>query len=204
MGQEGNLEAKDLELAVPGTYFAGKPIVRINSFSKTLRVLYSKQRPRKCSCFGSDGKEYVFLLKGHEDLRQDERVMQLFSLVNTLLAHDRDTANSHLSIRTYPVIPLSQNSGLIGWVPNCDTLHDLICAYRKSRGIDHRIEQKRMNQFQPQLNNPSQSAQCYDKLAVMQKVTHVASWHCAPVTAVTLVALECYPLLILLTLLPLG
>lgn len=27
---------------------------------------------------GDDGREYVFLLKGHEDLRQDERVMQLF------------------------------------------------------------------------------------------------------------------------------
>ena len=32
---------------------------------------------------GSDGREYVFLLKGHEDLRQDERVMQLFGLVDT-------------------------------------------------------------------------------------------------------------------------
>ena len=29
---------------------------------------------------GSDGKSYMFLLKGHEDLRQDERVMQFFSL----------------------------------------------------------------------------------------------------------------------------
>jgi hypothetical protein len=28
---------------------------------------------------------YTFLLKGHEDLRQDERVMQLFGLVNELL-----------------------------------------------------------------------------------------------------------------------
>jgi hypothetical protein len=27
-------------------------------------------------------------LKGHEDLRQDERVMQLFGLVNTLLKKD--------------------------------------------------------------------------------------------------------------------
>jgi phosphatidylinositol kinase/protein kinase (PI-3 family) len=28
---------------------------------------------------------YPFLLKGNEDLRQDERVMQLLQLVNTLL-----------------------------------------------------------------------------------------------------------------------
>jgi len=38
----------------------------------------------------------MFLLKGHEDLRQDERVMQLFGLVNTLLANDPETFKRHL------------------------------------------------------------------------------------------------------------
>lgn len=72
----------------------------------------------------------MFLLKGHEDIRQDERVMQLFGLVNTLLAIDPQTSKKDLSIRRYPVIPLSQNTGLIGWVPNCDTLHQLIKEHR--------------------------------------------------------------------------
>ena len=45
---------------------------------------------------GSNGAEFMFLLKGHEDLRQDERVMQLFGLVNTLLASDQDTSKRHL------------------------------------------------------------------------------------------------------------
>jgi FKBP12-rapamycin complex-associated protein len=71
--------------------------------------------------------------KGHEDLRQDERVMQLFGLINTLLANDRETANRHLSIQRYAIIPLSPNSGLIGWVPNHDTLHDLIKYVRARR-----------------------------------------------------------------------
>lgn len=56
--------------------------------------------------------------------------MQLFGLVNTMLAHDRTTAERDLSIARYAVIPLSPNSGLIGWVPNCDTLHALIREYR--------------------------------------------------------------------------
>ena len=38
----------------------------------------------------------MFLLKGHEDLRQDERVMQLFGLVNTLLTNDPETFKRHL------------------------------------------------------------------------------------------------------------
>ena len=65
-------------------------------------------------------------MQGHEDLRQDERVMQLFGLVNSMLANDRTTAERDLSIARYAVIPLSPNSGLIGWVPNTDTLHALI------------------------------------------------------------------------------
>ena len=52
--------------------------------------------------------------------------MQLFGLVNSMLANDRTTAERDLSIARYAVIPLSPNSGLIGWVPNTDTLHALI------------------------------------------------------------------------------
>lgn len=53
-------------------------------------MIESKQRPRKLAVVGSDGRHYAFLLKGHEDLRQDKRVMQLFGLVNTLLASAGD------------------------------------------------------------------------------------------------------------------
>eukprot|EP00380_Ascogregarina_taiwanensis_P023979 284815910_3 len=48
------------------------------SFNATLTIFTSKQRPRKISILGSDGRDYFFLLKGHEDLKQDERVMQVF------------------------------------------------------------------------------------------------------------------------------
>ena len=75
---------------------------------------------------GNDGKNYDFLLKGHEDLRQDERVMQLFGLVNTLLMHDINTSNLGLSIKRYNTIPLAPNSGLIEWMDKTDTVHALI------------------------------------------------------------------------------
>lgn len=154
------LNAKDLELAVPGVYVAGEPVVQIASFNPTLNVITSKQRPRKLIVNGSDGAEYMFLLKGHEDLRQDERVMQLFGLVNTLLASEYETSKNHLSIQRYSVIPLSPNSGLIGWVPHCDTLHQLIRDYRDARKILINIEHRLMLQMAPD----------YDNLALMQKV----------------------------------
>jgi FKBP12-rapamycin complex-associated protein len=82
------LESENLDIAVPGSFRSDRKIVKIQKFASVLPVLSSKQHPRKMQVYGSDGREYMFLLKGHEDIRQDERVMQLFGLVNTLLAID--------------------------------------------------------------------------------------------------------------------
>lgn len=67
------LKCRDLELAVPGSYIPGKPIIQIAQIQSYLQVITSKQRPRKLCIIGSNGKDFVYLLKGHEDLRQDER-----------------------------------------------------------------------------------------------------------------------------------
>ena len=154
------LDARNLDLAVPGTYASGKPIIRINGFDSTFSVISSKQRPRKLSLNGSDGVAYSFVLKGHEDIRQDERVMQLFGLCNTLMINDTESYKRHLNIQRYPAIPLSQNSGLLGWVPNSDTLHVLIREYRESRKILLNIEHRIMLQMAPD----------YDNLTLMEKV----------------------------------
>ena len=153
-------EARDLDLAVPGTYQSGKPIIRILSFDSVFTVIPSKQRPRKMTLRGSDGLAYTFVLKGHEDIRQDERVMQLFGLVNTLLNNDSESFKRHLNIQPFPAIPLSQNSGLLGWVPNSDTFHNLIKDYRENRRILLNIEHRIMLQMAPD----------YDNLTLMQKV----------------------------------
>ena len=136
------------------------PIVRIQSFAPKLVVLSSKQRPRKFTIRGSNGQLYPFLLKGHEDLRQDERVMQLFGLVNQLLLNDAETSRRNLGITRYSVLPLSHSSGLIGWVPNCDTLHQLIRDYREARKIQLNVEHRLMLQVAPD----------YEKCALMQKI----------------------------------
>ncbi|CUM64043.1 uncharacterized protein PRCAT00001631001 [Priceomyces carsonii] len=153
-------EATNLELALPGTYEAGKPVVKIAKFDPTISVISSKQRPRKLSCKGSDGKDYLYLLKGHEDIRQDNLVMQLFGLVNTLLFNDPECFKRHLDIQRYSAIPLSPKVGLLGWVPNSDTFHVLIREYRESRKILLNIEHRIMLQMAPD----------YDSLTLLQKV----------------------------------
>lgn len=154
--------ARDMELAVPGTYSPKAPIIRIQSFDNQLRVYNTKQRPRKLNIVGSDGNSYVFILKAHEDLRQDERVMQFFALANSLLSKRIET--KALTIEMYPIVPLSTNSGLIGFVPHSDTLHQLITDYRVSAGIPLDIE------FQMLYQHVEKSWANYHLLTTLQKV----------------------------------
>lgn len=154
------LQARDLQLAVPGTYQVGAPVTRIARFEPSVRIISSKQRPRVITIVGSDGFSHMFLLKGNEDLRMDERVMQLFGLVNGLLHLDEDTSKLGLEIQRYAVVPLPSTSGIVEWVPQTDTLHRLIEEYRESRNIPVQIEQKLMNELSSR----------YDELTVMQKV----------------------------------
>eukprot|EP00834_Sanchytrium_tribonematis_P001859 NODE_49_length_31687_cov_0.791123.p1 type:complete len:2184 gc:universal NODE_49_length_31687_cov_0.791123:15256-8705(-) len=151
---------RDSELAIPGTYKSNESVVKIWKLLPTLQVITSKQRPRKMTIKGSDGLDYKFLLKGHEDLRQDERVMQLFQLINNLLQQNQESFRKSLSIQRYSVVPLSPNSGLLSWVDHCDTLHSLIRDYRESRKILLNIEHRLMLQQAP----------TYDNLTLIQKM----------------------------------
>ncbi|VDP84355.1 unnamed protein product [Echinostoma caproni] len=131
---------QDWQLAVPGTM--------VNFFL--------------CVSFltlGSNGHQYMFLLKGHEDTRQDERVMQFFGLVNTLLMNNAETLRRNLTIQRMSVIPLSTNTGLFGWVPNSDTLHSLIRDYREKTGTVLNKENREMLILAPD----------FDRLNVIQK-----------------------------------
>ncbi|CAH8510940.1 unnamed protein product [Schistosoma margrebowiei] len=150
---------QDWQLAVPGSYEPHRPLVRIASIKNCLNFITSKQRPRKLTITGSNGHQYVFLLKGHEDTRQDERIMQFFGLVNTLLINNPETLRRNLTIQRMSVIPLSTYTGLIGWVPNSDTFHNLIRDYREKADVVLNKENREMLRLAPD----------FDRLNVIQK-----------------------------------
>ena len=106
--------------------------VKIKQIDKYLYILQTKYHPRKITMIGTNDKEYLYLLKGHEDLRQDEKVTQIFNLVNLIMSKEKTNYNLDLLIMVYSVIPLSNKSGLIGWVHDCDSLDKLIKEYRKN------------------------------------------------------------------------
>ena len=58
------MAVRDLDIAVPGTYQSGKPVIGIGYVLPTFQVINSKQRPRKFSMRGRDGKDYTYCLKG--------------------------------------------------------------------------------------------------------------------------------------------
>jgi FKBP12-rapamycin complex-associated protein len=128
------------EMFVPGTYTPGIPLVSIQAVCSKVSIIDSKQRPRKISFLATDGRTHGFLLKAHEDTRLDERVMQLFSVINTFVAGSQIPLRDKLLITTYKVIPLTGEVGLIGWVNNCSTLFEMIRAYREKHKIELECE----------------------------------------------------------------
>eukprot|EP01130_Rhizamoeba_saxonica_P008636 TRINITY_DN3490_c2_g1_i1.p1 TRINITY_DN3490_c2_g1~~TRINITY_DN3490_c2_g1_i1.p1 ORF type:complete len:1462 (-),score=255.39 TRINITY_DN3490_c2_g1_i1:71-3847(-) len=145
------LNAEITELSIPGTYInmilQSKEKHIITKFFPTLEVIQSKQKPRKIVINSQISQEFSFLLKGNEDLKLDERVMQLFGLVNQLLGSLKLHSGKKVRIKNYQIIPLSHESGLIEWIPHCHTLHEIISHYRAKHNIDIEIELSYMERF---------------------------------------------------------
>ncbi|XP_030331993.1 serine-protein kinase ATM isoform X1 [Strigops habroptila] len=90
-------------------------LVTIKSFKPEFRLAGGVNLPKIIDCVGSDGKERRQLVKGHDDLRQDAVMQQVFQMCNTLLQQNTETRKRKLTIRRYKVVPLSQRSGVLEW-----------------------------------------------------------------------------------------
>lgn len=139
-------------LSVPGTYHQNSNLITIQSFQPLLKVLPSKQRPRRMGIIGSDGNSYTFLLKAREDTRLDERVMQLFNFLTSLVNNSTIPMKNKLTINTYNVIPLTHEVGLIGWLEGCSTIFDVILEYRKKNSISVKREYEYVTKKYPTYN----------------------------------------------------
>ncbi|PKY03552.1 serine/threonine-protein kinase tel1 [Aspergillus campestris IBT 28561] len=89
--------------------------------------------PKIVTAVASNGIRYKQLFKGgNDDLRQDAIMEQVFEQVSSLLKDHQATRQRNLGIRTYKVLPLTSNAGIIEFVPHTIPLHDyLIPAHQK-------------------------------------------------------------------------
>jgi DNA-dependent protein kinase catalytic subunit len=123
------------QLVVPGQAYEGSSPtmeidgVKVISYDPTLLVLSSLRKPKRLIMRGSDGKEYWWLVKNGEDLRQDERVEQVFRAMNHVLQGDPRCSQARLSIVTYSVVPISKSAGLIEWVQKTKPVADVLEGY---------------------------------------------------------------------------
>nr|XP_054607336.1 DNA-dependent protein kinase catalytic subunit isoform X2 [Nothobranchius furzeri] len=119
-------------LEIPGQYDGrAKPLpeyhAKIAGFDERVKVMSSIRRPKRLIIRGDDERDHPFLVKGGEDLRQDQRIEQLFAVMNILLSHDTSCTNRGLQLRTYQVVPLNTRIGLIEWMENTCTLKEFLC-----------------------------------------------------------------------------
>uniref|UniRef100_A0A3Q4AQN1 DNA-dependent protein kinase catalytic subunit n=1 Tax=Mola mola TaxID=94237 RepID=A0A3Q4AQN1_MOLML len=119
------------ELEIPGQYDGrSKPLpeyhAKITGFDERVKVMSSIRRPKRLIIRGDDERDHPFLVKGGEDLRQDQRIEQLFAVMNILLSHDAACTQRGLQVRTYQVIPITTRIGLIEWMETTCTLKEFL------------------------------------------------------------------------------
>lgn len=120
------------DLLLPGQYECFgtcKPViegnVKIIKFEGNVRVFPSLRRPLQLIIHCSNGRKYDFLIKYGEDLRQDQRVQQILKIMSEKLQENKN-CSKHEIVRTYKVIPILRNSGMLSFVKDSISLNDFI------------------------------------------------------------------------------
>lgn len=139
----------------------------ITGFEPTIEIMSSLQKPRKISIIGSDGKNYAFLCKPKDDLRKDARLMEFDSMINKLLQANSDSRKRHLLVRTYAVVTLNEECGLIEWVPNTVGFRNIVHKLYSSKGIPFYNSEIRTLMDEARLN-PKSSAKIFEEKVLVK------------------------------------
>uniref|UniRef100_A0A182W7X4 Serine/threonine-protein kinase ATR n=1 Tax=Anopheles minimus TaxID=112268 RepID=A0A182W7X4_9DIPT len=122
--------------------------IYIAGIEEELTVLFSLQKPRKITLRGHNGKLYTMMLKPKDDLRKDFRLMEFNAVVKQYLAQDPDAKFRRLYIRTYAVLPLNEECGIIEWISNLNPFRGIVCTYYKQRGLGMTVTELRKFAFE--------------------------------------------------------
>ncbi|KAG6013340.1 hypothetical protein E4U43_007342 [Claviceps pusilla] len=139
----------------------------VSKLEPTMTIASGVSAPKIITAVGSNGVKYRQLVKGgHDDLRQDAIMEQVFAAVSSLLKLHRSTQQRNLGIRTYKVLPLTASSGLIEFVPNTIPLHEfLMPAHERYHPRDLKGTQCRKEIFNVQNRSTETRVNTYRKVA---------------------------------------
>ena len=106
----------------------------ITNVCSKVTVLASLAKPKKLTIKTSHGRNFHCMVKPKDDLRVDSRTLGFFEVANRLLTRDPETRKRRLSIRTFAVIPLSSESGIVEWVDGLRDIRSILLdSYGKFR-----------------------------------------------------------------------
>lgn len=99
----------------------------VTKFGSSVSIMSGLSSPKVLTAYASNGQQYRQLFKsGNDDLRQDAIMEQVFEEVSKMLQSHKATRQRNLHIRTYKVIPLSNTSGIIEFVPNSIPINEFL------------------------------------------------------------------------------
>ncbi|CAF3220178.1 unnamed protein product [Rotaria sp. Silwood2] len=104
----------------PASLFGSSYVPKFG-FDEKILVLQSLRLPKRITIREHDENDYRFLIKVSEDIRQDQRIQALFSIMNDLYDDDTNCNQSnsaHITVQTY--------KGMIEWLDNTPPLKELI------------------------------------------------------------------------------
>ncbi|KAE9972679.1 hypothetical protein EG327_009430 [Venturia inaequalis] len=108
----------------PDKNYSKVPIV--TGFQPKMRIANGLSAPKIVVAQCSDGHRFKQLFKKADDLRQDAIMEQVFEEVSRLLSNHTTTRQRNLRIRTYKVLPLTSNSGIMEFVQNTRAFNDVL------------------------------------------------------------------------------
>jgi serine/threonine-protein kinase ATR len=150
-------------------------VPKIKAIDMTVSILVSKQAPVKMALISNQGQKVHFLLKptiamargaSLDDYRKDAYMMDFCALLNRLFERSPDARSRELSLRTYAVIIVTQNVGMMEWVNNSLTIRNIMLKlYEEHRSTvdprfpSHRTMAEKLAEMQkPNFDKPSQES----------------------------------------------
>jgi serine/threonine-protein kinase ATR len=121
-----------LDIVIPN----GKYKTKIHGMADTVVVLLSLQSPKKISLIGDNGKMYNLLCKPKDDLRRDNRFMDLNRLINYVMRTDSECSSRNMNVRMYNVVPIDHSNGVIEWIDGLNGLRSICSEYYRKEGIN--------------------------------------------------------------------
>ncbi|KAG5187220.1 kinase-like domain-containing protein [Tribonema minus] len=142
--------------------------VHIRRFNDQIRFMPSKAKPKKVSIQVLEtGETLNFLCKQERkgDLRKDGRLMEVNGMVNRLLQRCPAGRQRRLRLRTYAVLCLNEECGVLEWVPNTTGFRQVRTsrargppmepAFRYSAGHPKQPSYQQLRTVLDQLQHPS-------------------------------------------------